>query len=337
MQFLAAGKLPRLATKGSGRNKAPLPYAVGCHDTEQLPQLLHPNLVGLPRLALNEDIRTLGAFGIKPDVHAPVGTFTGNFDSESQGLKVLATHHLEALPLQRVEQFQAQTADINGGILGTANRSRLPGLLKIRAAMDWTGAEHGTSHYIHGTKGGRASEYYSMAKLMPTKAQRNEYFGLALTDIDDALRFVSGNVSGFLAIRGHVYCEQGRLAEALRDFEVVRGIRESQGDAGGVGEALADLGLVHLRLGHFRQARTLLRAGTEMLEGARRYEFVIRAKKTLALSYLQTLHFYRAFRELCEAYDKAQERQVFGQITPLMELVHDFGCKVGAWKGIARP
>lgn len=226
------------------------------------------------------------------------------------------------------------------GLHGHLYAGRLAGvnsLLKIRAAMDWKSAEHGAPHYIHGTKGGRASEYYSVAKLMPTKAQRDEYFGLALTDLDDALRFVSGDVSGYLAIRGHVYREQGRLAEALRDFKDMRRLRESHGDAGGVGEALADLGLIHLALGNTREARSLLREGTEMLESASRYEFTIRAKKWLALSYLRTLHPYRAFRELCEAYDMAQERQVYGQITPLMEMVHEFGCKIGAWKRKLRP
>lgn len=220
------------------------------------------------------------------------------------------------------------------GLHGHLYAGRLAGvnsLLKIRAAMDWKSAKHGASHYIHGTKGGRASEYYSMAKLMPTKVQRDEYLGLALTDLDDALRFVSGDVSGYLAIRGHVYRQQGRLAEALKDFEDTRRLREWRGDDGGVGEALADLGLIHLRLGNTREARSLLRKGTEMLEAASRYEFAIRAKKRLALSYLCTLHPYRAFHELCEAYDMAQERQVYGQITPLMEMVHEFGCKIRIW------
>jgi len=226
------------------------------------------------------------------------------------------------------------------GLHGHLYAGRLAGvnsLLKIRAAMDWKGAEHGAPHYIHGTKGGRASEYYSMAKLMPRRAQRDEYLGLALTDLDDALRFVSGDVSGYLAIRGHVYCEQGRFPEALRDFEEMRRLRELRGDAGGVGEALADLGLIYLRLGDIRKARSLLRAGAEMLANANRYEFAIRAKKRLALSYLRLLQPYRAFREICEAYDMAQERQVYGQITPLMEIVHEFENKVGAWNRKHRP
>lgn len=220
------------------------------------------------------------------------------------------------------------------GLHGHLYAGRLAGvnsLLKIRAAMDGKSTAHGGPHYVQGTKGGRASEYYSMAKLMPTRAQRDEYLELALTDLDDALRFVSGDVSGYLAIRGHVYQEQGRLAEALRDFEDMRRLRESRGDAGDIGEALADLGLIHRRLGNTREALSLLRKGAEMLEGAGRYEFAIRAKKRLALSYLRTLHLHGAFRELCEAYDMAQERQVYGQITPLMEMVHEFGSKIGAW------
>jgi len=204
-------------------------------------------------------------------------------------------------------------------------------LLKIRTTMEWTEAEHDASHYIQGTKGGRASEYYSMAKLMPTKAQRHEYFELALTDIKDALHVAAIDISGYLAIRGHIYREQDRLTEALKEFTEMLRLREREGSVGGVGEALADLGLVRFKLGNAREARVLLQQGKEMLESAGRYEFAIRAKKRLALAY-RMRHPYRAFRELCEAYDMAQERQVYSQITSLMEFVHEIGCNIGAWK-----
>jgi hypothetical protein len=68
-----------------------------------------------------------------------------------------------------------------------------------------------------------------------------------------------------------------------------------------------------------------------MLQIAGRQDFLIRAKKRLALTYFRAFHPYRAFRELCEAYDMAQERQVYDQITPLMETVHGLGCKLGLW------
>ncbi len=69
-----------------------------------------------------------------------------------------------------------------------------------------------------------------------------------------------------------------------------------------------------------------------MLQSAGRHDFAIHAKKRLALVYLQTFHPYRAFRELCEAYDTARERQVYDQITPLMEVVHGLGCRLGIWR-----
>ena len=225
------------------------------------------------------------------------------------------------------------------GLHGHLYAGRLAGtnsILKIRAVMDWSHTKHQPAHHVKGAKGGRASEYYSIAKLMPTMAQRNEYLEFALADLRDAFDSISGDVSGYLAIRGHIFQEQGELAKALSDFEEMRRHRERRGDTGGVGEALADLGLIHLKLKNTRQAVALLRQGTEMLQSAGRHDFAIRAKKRLALAYLQTFHPYRAFRELCEAYDMAQERQVYDQITPLMEMVHRLGCRLRVW-GMKEP
>jgi hypothetical protein len=69
------------------------------------------------------------------------------------------------------------------GLHGHLYAGRLAGtnsILKIRAAMDWSHSEREPAHLAESAKGGRASEYYSMAKLMPIIAQRNEYLELAL-------------------------------------------------------------------------------------------------------------------------------------------------------------
>lgn len=204
-------------------------------------------------------------------------------------------------------------------------------LLKIRAAMDWSEASHDAGHYIHGTKGGRASEYYSMAKLLPARGARNLYLSLALTDVEKAIDSVSGDVSGYLAIRGHVYRMQGRLQEALKDFNAMIELRERKGDEGGLGEARSDLGLIQMKLGNFREGWMNLRDGAEMLETAGRYTFAIRARKRLAYAHLRSFHPVLALKEVCAAYDKAQEHEVYGQITPLMEWIHHLSCGLGIW------
>ena len=209
-------------------------------------------------------------------------------------------------------------------------------VLKIRAATDWSRAEHAPAHYIEGAKGGRASEYYSMAKMMPTSAQRDQYLALALADLGQAMASISGDVSGYLAIRGHVLQEQGRLEDARRDFEEMSRLRAARGDIGGQGEAYGDLGLVQLRLGNVQAARRLLTEGADMLAQAGRYPFLLRVKKRLAMAHARSLHPYQAFREMCEAYEIARDRQIYDQITPLMEQVHHWGTVLGVWRDRSR-
>lgn len=50
---------------------------------------------------------------------------------------------------------------------------------------------------------------------MPSRRQRDEYLSLARRDIDDAIRSVEGDASGFLAIRGHILLTQGHQHEAF--------------------------------------------------------------------------------------------------------------------------
>ncbi len=220
------------------------------------------------------------------------------------------------------------------GLHGHLHAGRLAGvnsLLRVRERMGAAPAGQSPDEFIQGTLGGRASEYYSMAKLVSSRGQREEYLARALANLTKAIKAVSGDVSGYLAIRGHIEADQGRLAQAQATFEEMHRLRVARGDTGGIGEALADLGLVHLKLGHTRAALLLFSEGTERLEEAGNFTFALRARKRLALAYLRSARPYRALRELCTAYDKAQEHKVLGQITPLMETIHDWSCRLGLW------
>lgn len=205
-------------------------------------------------------------------------------------------------------------------------------ILRIRERIDWSKGPLDPLCHIHGTLGGRASEYYSIAKLLRSAREKEHYLHLALEDLTSVLKVVSGDVSGYLAIRGHVYSELGRLQDALRDFEKVWQLRKAKGDDGGIGEALADLGLIKMRLWHPREACINLADGVERLEKAGSFTFCIRAKKRLALVYLMLGHPCQALKKLCSAYDTAHEHHVYGQITPLMETIHDWSCQLGLWK-----
>jgi tetratricopeptide (TPR) repeat protein len=200
--------------------------------------------------------------------------------------------------------------------------------LKILSLPGWPRRD---APSIHASRGGRASEYYSIAKLVPGRRERDLYFALALSDINDAIAGVDGDISGHLSIRGHIHRTQGRPQAALSDFREMRWLREQRGDAGGIGEALSDLGLIELSLGRMRDARTHLREGAEMLRTAGDYPFAIRAQKRLALAHLRSGRPLMALRELWDAYDRAKERQVYAQITPLMEFTHDLAVRLGIW------
>jgi len=205
-------------------------------------------------------------------------------------------------------------------------------MFRVRERMDWSEAEFDPQHHIHGTHGGRASEYHSISKLMQTPQDKERYLHLALDDAQKALSEISGDLSGYLAIRGHIYRELGRLQEALDDFEEVRRLREALGDDGSAGEALADLGLIHLMLRNRREALRLLKDGVQLLENSGSFTFAIRARKRLALAQLKMGRPHKALKELCTAYDMAQERHVYGQITPLMETIHELACRLGLWR-----
>jgi tetratricopeptide (TPR) repeat protein len=203
-------------------------------------------------------------------------------------------------------------------------------MLRIREKMDWSAERSGPEHHIQGTLGGRASEYYSIAKLMPSKQEKERYLRLALFDVEKALKNISGDTSGYLAIQGHIYLQLGRAPDALKTFQEVHRLRKARGDNGGIGEALADLGLIHLKLGNLRQARSLLTEGTRLLEEAGNFTFAIRARKRLSFSLLTTGHPVEALKELRSVFDSAQEHKVYGQITPLMETINKLASALGA-------
>jgi len=199
--------------------------------------------------------------------------------------------------------------------------------LVIRSRMEST-ASRNTPNYIQGTKGARASEYYSIAKLMPNRAQREHYLDLAEQDIGQALQAADDEPAGFLSIRGHIRFHQGRIENALEDFTKARELSERRGP-GAVAETDADLALVYLRQGDARKALRMLRESAAALENANRPNFAIRVRKRLAFALLKSGRPFQAWRELESAYEMASDRQVFDQITPTMELVHWLGRQIG--------
>lgn len=194
--------------------------------------------------------------------------------------------------------------------------------ISIRERMDWRQERHDSAHYIQGTKGARASEYYSMAKLLPSRSQRAHYLQLAERDVEDALHSVEDEPSGYLAIRGHIRLLQGDARKALADFEEVARLKEAAGDVKGLGESLADVGLAHMRLGNLSLAVKLLREGVTSLEDAESQTFAIRAKKRLAQALLLSGHPIQALRTLNAVHNTALENQIYDQMTPMTNAAY---------------
>jgi tetratricopeptide (TPR) repeat protein len=184
------------------------------------------------------------------------------------------------------------------GHLYAGRLSAVNSLLAIRERMNWRTAQHDSSHYVQ-------------------------------CDVEDAIRSTEGDLSGYLAIRGHIFLIQGRSEMSLRDFEEVRRLKEAAKDSKGLGESLADLGLIHLRMGNVALAVRLLREGVANLEAAGSFPFAVRAKKRLAYALLRTGHPILAMRELSAAHETALENQIFDQISPTVDAVHRIATALG--------
>jgi tetratricopeptide (TPR) repeat protein len=194
-------------------------------------------------------------------------------------------------------------------------------LIDVRQRLKASGSKPDATQRDQGDLGGRASEYYSIAKLIQPRAEKQKYLHLALADVEAALSTESGDVSGHLAVRGHIHFRLGRLRDASRDFQEMLRLREQRGDLGGVGEAKADLALIKIKQFGFREARNLLLEGVSMLDAAGSFTFAIRARKRLALAHLMSGHPRDALTVLLAAHEIAEANQVYDQITPLMETL----------------
>jgi tetratricopeptide (TPR) repeat protein len=208
-------------------------------------------------------------------------------------------------------------------------------LLRIRESMEPRQVQEDLARYIQGTKGARGSEYYSMARLMRTKAERDRYLGLAASEVEQAMRAQSAgdDISGYLAILGHIHVGQRRLHEAASDFAAMRELREKRGDLGGIGEAKKDQALILMRQRRFSRARELLNEAVEQLSAEPpKYGFLVQALKARAVTEAATGDIFAARATLLTAYDIATQQQIYDQITVLMELIHDPRSLLEIWR-----
>jgi len=167
---------------------------------------------------------------------------------------------------------------------------------------------------------------------MRRRSQREHYLLLAQADVDAALRVTQSDPSGYLAIRGHIAMTRGQLDAAFADFTEALRLRRLSDNSSGVGEALADLGYIHLRAGRPGRAVQLLRDADALLQESGNHTFAIRAKQRLAIAQLCCGHPLLALRHFCEAYEAAVHYGVRDQIGSSLELAHSLAAKLGVCK-----
>lgn len=166
--------------------------------------------------------------------------------------------------------------------------------------------------------GDLASEYYSIARLAASRPYKRALYNKALWNVEKALLEPHPDPSGLLNIRASVLLSLGRVRDAVTAYEEVHRIRVDAGEGPSrVGEAEADLGMAHFRLGHIRRAERLLEGGVSKLESSDRVTFTVRAMKKLAWFYTLTMRHRRALTVLERAYKLAEEQELYDQIKQL--------------------
>jgi hypothetical protein len=185
---------------------------------------------------------------------------------------------------------------------------------------------------IHGTRGAIASEYYSIARLLPRGKEQGKMLADALAEVNTALSTTSGDPSGFHAIRGHIYNMQGEMGLAEKEFKKVLCLRRKRGDAGGIGEAEVDLGRIYLRRLCIPTGHSLIWSGVKNLKKGKRLRFLARAKRWLVLSFFLSGHPIKAINELCDMYELSEELELYDQIKPWLKSVYKLVTLVGLRK-----
>lgn len=247
----------------------------------------------------------------------------------------MAIRHLSATPYTETTDMEVLTlwdkalsrwasASAWYGLHGHVYVGRLAAvntLLDLRERAGMT-ASRSPAEHIQGTRGAIASEYYSIAKMVPSRRDKEVLLQKALVELGIALEARPSDPSGFLAIRGSVHLALGDRDSAISDYQSVLRLREAADnpDPAGIGEAQSELGYAYLRRGRLKEARRYLEEGVALLDRTQAVGFTIRARKKLATYYFLVGRPFGAVRQLAMAYKLAATGGFRGQISNLMAL-----------------
>jgi tetratricopeptide (TPR) repeat protein len=234
-------------------------------------------------------------------------------------------HNEEYLPLWERALAQWSSASAWYGLHGHFLLGRLAAvnsLSIIRQRMpDWMQNDLGPPS-IFADAGAAASEYYSIAKLVPSIWQRYCLLRKALWNCNAALsEGAVSDHSGLLDIRGHVKLRMFNPVGGLSDLRQSLAIRMDNGQSPGrIGESEVHLGRAYAECRQYRKAERYLESGVARLRTSGNQTFFVQGLRHLALFYTRLGRRVAAIEALTEAQDIAKRHEIHGQ---LQQIEHE--------------
>ena len=169
---------------------------------------------------------------------------------------------------------------------------------------------------IFADAGAAASEYYSIAKLVPSRWQSHRLLRKALWNCNAALSEPRiSDPSGLLDIRGHVKLRMLNPLGGIGDLKRALAIRRNQGQSPArIGESEVHLGRAYAYCRRYRKAEGLLEAGVSRLRTSDSSAFLAQALRHLAVFYGQISRRSEATKALHEARGIARKYEIQGQL-----------------------
>jgi tetratricopeptide (TPR) repeat protein len=197
-------------------------------------------------------------------------------------------------------------------------------LAVIRARMPAQMRRQIGSPSIFINSGAAASEYYSMAKLVPSHLQSYLLLRKALWNCNVALQDKAmSDPTGILDIRGHVRLRMFDPLGALSDLEHALALRRASGlGPGAIGESEMHLGRAYSVCRRYSKAERLLEEGVAKLETTDNHPFVVQGLRHLAAFYAQVGRRSDAIRKLRKAQSVARDYEIQGQLD---QVEHELG------------
>lgn len=233
-----------------------------------------------------------------------------------------ASEFREFLPLWARLLGQWSRASAWSGLHGHQFIGRLAAVntsISIRERLRDNGVS-GSEQDIHSSFGAIASEYYSIAKLVPSWLARRRWLKCALANVNAAMETASADPSGFLSIKGGILLALWHVPDAVSAYDRALAIRRTASDPGLIGEAEVNLGFACFFEGRLWRAEHLLASGLERLEQARNWTFASSALKKLGMVYCHSWRRKQGLETLLKAWTIAREHGIEGQRHQIEQL-----------------